>query len=72
MPDPQYELGALTQAVKTLTEEVSKLRDKVGDIERKLNRGTGFGKGFVSGLTLFAGMVGAAGYYLIAKVVGVR
>lgn len=70
MPDPQYEIGKLTQAVKTLAEEVSKLREKVECIEQKINRGTGFGKGFVSGLTLFAGMVGASMYYMIARLIG--
>lgn len=66
MPDPQYELGRLAQAVETLSEEVTKLRRDVGEIKGSLNRS----KGFFFGMMAAAGGVGAGIFSAVSKVFG--
>lgn len=52
---PSIDMGRLMQAVDTLTDEVSKLRNDVSEIKDQMSRG----KGLVTGLLLAAGGVGA-------------
>lgn len=65
MADP-HQIGMLTQAVNTLTNEVSLLRAKVEEMEAKMNRG----QGFAIGMLLASGGIGAAIATTLGKLFG--
>lgn len=66
MDDQPYQVGRLTQAVETLTTEVTALRKEVTSIKADMNRG----KGFAIGMLVAAGGVGAGMATALMKLFG--
>lgn len=66
MPPSDFEIGQLTQAVKTLTTQVEKLEVSVSLINEKMNRS----QGFMWGMIFAAGGAGAAFTTAVDRLMG--